>query len=232
MREQQPDCVKVPAHRGLVQRRRARPGIDIEAELDEKRDGRRPALLDGAHELIGSPLERPLAHAWLVGEQATDLVAVAGGHSGEERVDRSGSQLAPAARSSETTSRGQRPPPPARASVPRRSDVASRGRPGSPPGEEHPHTAGQAVRGRGHHEVLQHLRRTVLVLAEQAPPGFAVAGAEAELEQQLEPPLVRVRSPAAVVERLPVTRVGASLQQQPRGARAPAGGPWMRRSAR
>ena len=68
--------------------------------------------------------------------------------------------------------------------------------------------------GRGLQLLVDHLARGCVRLSEQPVPPSAVAGAEPEFEQQLEPAVVAV--PVAVVESLPVVGIGAGLEQQPR----------------
>jgi hypothetical protein len=67
------------------------------------------------------------------------------------------------------------------------------------------------VRDRPGELAADHLRRSVERVAESPAPRAAVSGAQAELEEQLKVVVARLEHP--VVERLPVVRVGACLEQ-------------------
>src|SRR5207302_10515916 len=79
--------------------------------------------------------------------------------------------------------------------------------------EQPPDPVGEPVLCRGDQQILEHLLRRVLPFAEPPAPRPAVARAEPELEQQLQPLLTRALAPPLVVERLPIVRVGTRLQQ-------------------
>lgn len=67
-----------------------------------------------------------------------------------------------------------------------------------PPAQQLAHPVGQPMMGSGHQQVLDHLLGRVLALAQKPPRRPAVAIAEPELEEQLQPVLLLICSPTAL----------------------------------
>ena len=206
---------------GLVARDvAATHGVDVEAELDEHLDRAGTAARAAAQTTSAgrSARTRPTRPA-IVGAQPIDRRPIGGERGGRRRLRPGrarGARLPGRPRSSTTSGR------PVGGGRDRRGAAAGERRDQvDAVVDEQPHPVDHAVGDRPRSWPRTSSVGVSSASPSRASPGTAVTGAEAELEEQLQ--VVVVGLEHAVVERLPVVRIGAGIEQEPCRAPASAG---------
>ncbi len=210
--EQRFDDREVAPHRRLVQWGGPFTRVDIEAKLDQEPDTRQVVAARGPDQLPRLAGDRALDEGRVAGAQCLRRLAVARRGRRHKRLD----VVERRARAGDFEHRHDLRVARYRGLLDRRAALVDR-MAAAPPVrvdtmvEQPPYPVGEALAGRRHQRILDHLPRGVLSLAPQPSPPAAVAAAEPELEQQLEP--LVTREAAQVVNRLTVVGIGPPLAQ-------------------